>query len=130
MQYPPFFAAGNVNCPLGAQFSAVPFTLNVRGATKFPHTTLVIVPAATSWQVAPVPRSPEFTFGATVVGPLQSPAQGPVPGAPAAPPVPVVPPVAGVPPVPMTPPVAMIPPVPVMPPAPVVPPVAGVPPVP
>jgi len=48
MQYPPFFAAGRLNVPPLTQSSAVPFTLNVRGAMKFPQTKLVIDPPATS----------------------------------------------------------------------------------
>src|SRR5262245_58538638 len=107
MQKPPFRRAGRTLVPLPVHSIGVPFTLNVRGATKLPQTTLVTLPI-TSWHVAPVPRFWDVELGGTDIGLLHSPAQGPLPP-PAAPPVPIVPAVPVVPPRPDPPPIPAAP---------------------
>src|SRR6476619_2389056 len=62
MQKPPLRFAGNVKLPPPfAQSNAVALTLNVRFAWKLPQLNFVTFPT-TSWQVGPVPSSPEIAF--------------------------------------------------------------------
>src|SRR5215831_1247696 len=95
MHQPPLIGAGSGPPKLTVQsIDVVPFTVKVRGATKFPQTRPVTTPTpTTSSQVAPVPRFPEFILAGMLTGLVHSPAQGPVPppDVPAAPPEPVVP---------------------------------------
>src|SRR5437868_2680333 len=77
MHQPPLRGAGRATPP-PAQLTVTLLTLRVRGATKLPQTRWVMSPM-TSSQVASTPRSPDATAGRTVLGLLQSPAQGLVP---------------------------------------------------